>query len=64
MAGAIVTNSAEVLRAGALGVAILPIWAVADDLRIDASAACCGNGRRWRASSMRSNRVTAASRPR
>jgi DNA-binding transcriptional LysR family regulator len=34
--GAIVTNSAEVLRVSALsnlGVAILPIWAVADDLR-------------------------------
>jgi DNA-binding transcriptional LysR family regulator len=36
VAGAIVTNSAEVLRASALGnagIAMLPIWAVADDLR-------------------------------
>jgi DNA-binding transcriptional LysR family regulator len=36
VAGAIVTNSAEVLRASALGnagVAMLPVWAVADDLR-------------------------------
>lgn len=36
VAGAVVTNSAEVLRAGAIagaGIAILPIWAVAEDLR-------------------------------
>jgi DNA-binding transcriptional LysR family regulator len=36
VAGAAVTNSAEVLRAGALGgigVAMLPLWAVADELR-------------------------------
>lgn len=36
VAGALVTNSAEVLRATALGgggIALLPIWGVADDLR-------------------------------
>jgi DNA-binding transcriptional LysR family regulator len=41
VAGTIVTNSAEVLRAAALGqagIALLPTWAVADDLRSGALA--------------------------